>query len=244
MPSLDTLVYAYLMQRVATHYGPFAPPGMPLIAKILQSRPFWECPLGCVWDHGDNPKRPFPCNDYPRLVVTLAAAVVEDQECERSRTATPPQLYWQTVEALGVLRTRCEFFLSERAAGHLSAAAQAANAYLHGDTLRQWLSGVQQAVLALTPANYAAVHPNRPHTLHARMRAAFRTHGPTDRRFNQMARESAIADILIECGIGQGTTSTVKIFRGPRGAPRRSAPANLHRTDPPSPRRSSSLAHL
>jgi hypothetical protein len=185
-------------------------PAVMAYTTILQAVPFRDCKQDHIWGETRyTTKREFLCRDRPRLLAILAIAWYEDLEIARYTETTPQATQTLTLEALLHIRAMCDFFVRLRDERDLSDAAQEQTAYLHADTLREAFTVVQRVAMALTPEDYASLHRPRLYSLFARMRAAFDAYGPTDKRFNQAAKDYAIASILIHCGREPGTPSSV-----------------------------------
>jgi hypothetical protein len=200
----------YTTQVGATRYGPFAPPAVPLYAAICQSAPFQDCQEDHIWGETQyTSKRQFLAQNRPRLICTLFMALSEAEAVMRVSEARPQEIPVRTLDALGHLQAMCDLFVQLREARNLSKVAQSRTAYTRNDTLQKALATVRRVVLALTPEDYTYFNHPGSYSLFARMRAAFDAYGPTDKRFNQTAKDYAIASILIHCGRETGDTRTV-----------------------------------
>jgi hypothetical protein len=197
-------------------------PGVRVYAAIIQSAPFRGTDPGHIWgETRDGTRSQFLCRDRPRLLFTLAMALLEDREITLARKTGTREMQQRTVDALTHLLALCQHFVYLRNERALSKATKAMTSYRRTETLLEALDLLVSVTSALGPDEYASYYEDilsqrRPVTLFARMRAAFNTYGPrkTERnavraQFTGGARDTAIAEILLHCGCETGDTKTV-----------------------------------
>src|SRR5262249_34208094 len=134
-------------------------PGVRIYADVIQSEPFRDCHSGHIWgDTRYTPKDPFHCDNRPRLIFTLALALVEDRHVNLNRVTTPVDLEQRTVDALWHLLDICKLFVQLREDRALSKATQLQTTHVHTRALWEAFNLVRRVVSALGPAEYTLSH--------------------------------------------------------------------------------------
>jgi hypothetical protein len=154
------------------------------------------------------------CRNRSKLLTALALALLEYFEMESLIKAPSPELLQQTDAALWHVVSMAYAFLTLRKKRLLSESASSQTRYVSSKRLLDAAALLTEVVESLTLDDYARLQTSLRGdrdllTLVESMQKVFTAHGPLRKLFSQQANYFAIATVLVQFGIEDGTPATV-----------------------------------